>query len=300
MRSVEIPGLVVNAAQVDRDGYVWVATPDTDPAGRRGGVHYAAYVVDPHAGRVHRIVRLPDEVRAVGDLVIGPEWVYLRSWRNGFSGAVGRVSRACVQDGAACGAELFTQLGNVGGSSERGFLLTANALYSSNAANSRDNRRSFDKINLAGGQITASSTYSGNWCADQGSLYVVGYFEPGVPSLVRLDKGTLAKTAQVGVSADETLIAYEGGLLYLSGYQRTRVLVRSAETLALVREFDVAAAGRVGPVFGFVAPGVLLLNGVASLDVQTGGLLLDPARGRVNLGPIPLAVRLPEGHPLAY
>ncbi len=76
--------------------------------------------------------------------------------------------------------------------------------------------------------------------------------------------------------------------------------MRSAETLEIVRTFDVSSSGGVHASFGFVAPGVLLLNGTSSLDVTTGQVLLDPAHGVAQLGFGPRATTLPEGHPLAY
>ena len=292
VRSIRLPNLLPQAAQVDHDGYVWVAVPDHSVE----RVHRAAYVVDPHAATVHRVVALAEEVRAAADLVIGPERVYLYAWRNGFSGGVGTVDRGCVADRTRCGATLFSELGNVGSTPERAFHLSDRWLYVASNMNSRDQRRALNKIDLATGQIVATSPNENDFAFDDRSLYTVGYLEPGAAYLVRLDRETLAETGR----DDASLIAREGSSLYVSDYQSNTVQVRSTETLEVVRTFNVSASGGVLAPFGFVAPGVLMLNGAASLNVATGKVLLDPAREQAELGFGPNASRMPEGHPLAY
>lgn len=294
VKLLEIPGLLTFAGQIDSEGYLWLATPDLDP---RGGPHDRSYVLDPHSGTVHRVIALPRELRAVADVNVGPERVYVRSWRDGFSAAIGTVPRACVRDATQCQATLFTELGNVGLTPERSLHLTQQALYSFSNSNSRDGRRSIDRINLDTGAIVQSSPLENEFAFDSTSFYAVGQFIQGRNELVRLDRETLTETARAP-SPRGSLIAVQYPFVYTSSHLINTVEVHDAETLELIRTIDVTGAGGVNATFGFVAPGVLMLNGNTSLDVSTGALLRDPAE--VTFGALQLAVRLPEGHPLAY
>lgn len=299
IRSLLIPDRYINDAQIDRDGYVWVATPDRN-RNAGGGPIRETYVIDPHTGTVHRMLRLPSELRAVAGVIVGPELVYLRAWRDGFSGGIGVVDRECVFDANKCEVRFFTELGNVGGTPERAFHLTEDALYSFSGRNSRDNRESTDRIDPQTGEITASSAISGTFALDEQSFYVIGYQVPGVNSAIQINKETLEREAEVEVDPFRPWLALDENRLYVASSPTAHepsIEVYSAETLAALDTLDIPAAGEPSAVFGFVAPGVLLLNNTAWLNTETGEVMADA----FPLDPFfSHALRLPEGHPLAY
>jgi hypothetical protein len=303
VRSFRIPDHYTRDAQMDRDGFLWVATPDR-PA---QGTLQVAYVIDPHTGTVHRTIRLPRELRAAAAVVVGPERVYFRAWRDGFSGGVGAVDRGCATDASRCEVELFTELDDVGTTPENAFRLTDDALYSFSGLNSRDRRRSTDKIDPQTGEILASSPYSGTFAWNDTSLFVIGAqtgFTAGTYYLLRLDANTLDLIDQEQIGLNTGQIALEDGLLYLTKYtypnaqQSPAVIeVRSAETLDLVDTIDVSASRGATAAFGFVAPGVLMINHTSYLDVRSESVTANafPAESIFSY-----ALRLPEGHSFAH
>lgn len=300
IRSFSIPDHITIDAQMDRDGFVWVATPDLSRS-VGGGASRVVYVVDPHASTVHRVIRLPHELRAVGAVLVGPEQVYLRAWRDGFSGGIGAVDRRCALDQNRCEVQLFTELGNVGNTSEKAFHLTDNALYSFSLGNSRSGQESTDRIDPRTGEITESSPYSGTFVFDEEAFYVIGYqFDdvPGTKTITRLEKQTLTETGrEAGDARWDNLIAIEGDRLYVTGFNDPAIEVRSTETLEPVDTLDVSATNGATAVFGFVAPGVLMLNHNAWLNTETGEVVADALPLEAQFSQ---ALRLPEGHPLAY
>ena len=295
VRTLDIPDVVTWDAQIDRDGYVWVATPDA--AG--GGSIREMYVVDPHAAKVHRVIEFPDELRAPANVLVGPDAVYVQAWRSGQTGGIGRIDRACPLSGA-CRATLLTELDSVGPSGNQSLRLLNGDLYS---FRSGDRPVGALRIDLPSGEVVAQwmSFRAGTNATDGRSFYVVGYFEPGVNSIARLDAETLAETARVGIASDSddrmSLVAVEDGALYLGGYRSRYIDVRSAETLERVRTIDISSASRASSNnFGFIAPGLLLINMLDVVDVRTG---------EVYAGVLPerafdaQALRFPEGHPRA-
>ena len=295
VRSIRIPGFITTAAQVDARGYVWVATPDYE----EGGPAYVTYIVDPHRAIVQRVIDLPDEIRAVGDLSIYDDGVFLRSWRNGFSGGIGRVDPDCAVDASRCAAELFTELGNVGIHADPPIQRVGDVLYSTSNANSRDERQALDKIDARTGEILISAPRSGGVAIGDLNLFFETLTAPNVWELVKMDLGTLSEVATAPAQGME-LIAYQDGLLYRTHQRQTTVEVRDAETLESTGSFSIAEAGGASSTFAFVAPNMLMLNGTAALDVGTGAVLLDPARHMVQMGADPGRMRLPQGHPLGF
>ena len=295
VRSLRIPGYITSAAQVDARGYVWVATPDHSTK----GPERVTYIVDPHRAVVQRVIDLPSEVRAAGDLSVYDDGVFLRSWRNGFSGGIGRVDPECAVDASRCDVELFTELGNVGIHSDPPIQRVGDDLYSSSNLNSRDRRASMDKIDVATGEIVASADMAGSYVIGLEHLFFQHRVGPGVWRLFKLDRETLEEVDSIP-SSNMPLIAYQDGRLYRAELGGFRVEVSDAETLEVVDAISLPAAGEARHTFAFVAPDVLMLNGSASLDVSTGEISLDPSRDEVQMGGNPSRIRLPQGHPLAF
>lgn len=300
VREILIPGVHTWDAQTDRDGFVWVATPDADA----GGSIREMYVVDPHEARVHRVVQLPKSLRAAAAVFVTDRGVFIQSWRNGFEGGVGVIDRACVA-GGDCRAELLTDLGPVGVDSETPFLLREPYLYSFRGSSSQDDGGGIAKIRLPSGEIEAEwpSDYAPPFVTDGESLFMAGFFEGGVNSLVRVDVETLKERGRVplpsGYEEALTLMASYDGEIYLGGRGSRTIEVRSMETLEIVRAVDITAAAEdVTSAFGFVAPGLLMLSERDFVDVRTGEVLsgvFPPFRRSLFVQP----VRMPEGHPFA-
>jgi hypothetical protein len=299
VRSFGFPhaGSSPHEAQVDRDGYLWVAIATVNGASLR-----AAYVIDPHEGTVVRRIQLPDELRAVANLVVGPDHVYLRAWRNGFSGGVGAVDRRCARAAEFCEVRLLTDLGDVGNSPPGTFHLTDGALYASSLPNSRANRESTDRIDVRTGRITSSARVGGMMAFSDEALFIASTVivnnNTVAHNIIRLDKETLAETARVRLNSNlQGLVAAEGDRLYIGGFDYPEVEIRSAQTLELLDTIDISPVRGSSLAFGFVAPGVLLLGAQAYLDVRSGEVVADafPIEG----GDFALGLHLPEGHPLA-
>lgn len=299
IRSLKIPNRYIRDAHIDRDGFIWVATPDLNGAAGGGSIR-ETYVIDPHTGTVHRMLELSHELRAVAGVIVGPELVYLRAWRDGFSGGIGVVDRACVFDASRCEVRFFTELGDVGGSPEQAFHLTDETLYSFSAGNSGNRRSPINKINPQTGEIVESAPYAYSFVFDEESFYTIGYHVPGVNSVMQINKETLEREAEVEIGPYRHWLALDEDRLYVARSATAgepSVEVYSAETLSALDTLDISAAGQTSAVFGFVAPGVLLLNNTAWLNTETGEVMADA----FPLDPFfSHALRLPEGHPLAY
>lgn len=293
LRTIRFPEHLVNEQQIDSDGFLWVTTPDG-----YGGPLRVTYVVDPHAGRVHRAIELPHELRAAAGLSVGARDVYLRAWRDGFSGGIGVVSRTCASDPDACGVRLLTELGNVGGTPDGQSLhLDDGNLYSFNTGNSRDQRESTARLDPTTGAEVASYPLSGASVSDDDHFYVIVLREPGRFALVRLDKLTLQEEDSVDVPGDPFQVAYDQGQVYVSDGARSTVKVYDAATLDAVTTIDISAAGAKEAAFGFLAPGVLLLNHHAWLNTQTRTVVPDGFPLQESFSK---SVRFPQGHPLAH
>lgn len=291
VRTIRVPGHLTNDAQIDSDGFLWIATPTRNSASLR-----VTYVVDPFSGAVERVLSLPETLRATAGLVVGTDFVYLRAWRDGRSGGVGKVSRRCTADPSACTVTLMTELGDVGSSTEQGLRLDGSTLYSWSNPNSVANRESVDTIDTTTGRILRSAPFGGNAVMTNDFIWSIGFYEPNVNTIVKLNKRTLEVVARIEVpgefEAQQALIAIEGDNLYVTGYLKPTVDVRSASTLALVRTLDVSGSGGATGAFGIVAPGVLVLSHRAFAVVDGDA---------VRLGTMPvdaqfsLALRLAEG-----
>lgn len=298
VRRYQLPGLLIKDAQMDADGFLWVATPDRSLA---GGILRYVYVIDPSEARVQRRILVPSELRSVAAILVGPDRIFLRSRRDGFSGAIGVVDRRCALNGDACRAEIFADLGNVGGAAMNGLRLMGERLYSFSNRNSRDNRRATDIVDTQTGEIILSSPISGGAAVNATSLYVEGYFEPGVFQIVRLDRQTLIETGRARFGHGGGRIAVADGRLYSSDSRDPTLFVYDADTFAPVQEIDVGeiertSTGWISDALGPVAPGVLLLSHTSWLDTTTGTLHANEIPIESNGSS---ALRLPEGHPLA-
>ena len=296
VRSLKLPGLAPEDAQIDREGYLWVAVPD----GLENSVHRAAYVIDPFAARVVRVVKLEEAVRASAHLVIGPDRVYLMAWRNGFSAGVGSVSKACVQDTSQCTATLLTELGNVGLGVGKPLQLDGEWLYASNASNTRDRRAALTRIDAQSGEIEKQNGLTGVVATSPTSIFLSVSNPQNAQQrwLLRLDKETLSEQARVEINVFKA--DWQGDFLYTHPGGRGPVDVRSATTLELVRTIDIGAAGEVRPNFGFVVQDRLMITPQATLNVVTGEMSLDPAYSADQLGQVPGAPRMPEGSAYAF
>ena len=293
LRTIRFPEHLVNEQQIDSDGFLWVTTPDG-----YGGPLRVTYVVDPHAGRVHRAIELPNELRAAAGLSVGARDVYLRSWRDGFSGGIGVVSRTCASNPDACSVRLLVELGNVGGTPDGQSLhLDDESLYSFSRGNSRDQRQSTARLVAATGMEIASYPLSGTSTSDDDHFYVIVLREPGRFELVRLDKLTLQEEDRVDVPDDPFQVAYDQGRVYVSDGRLSTVTVYDAGTLDFVTRIDVSAAGAKEAAFGFLAPSVLQLNHHAWLNTQTRTVVPNAFPLQESFSK---SVRFPQGHPLAH
>lgn len=292
VRSIRIPEHLTNDAQIDRDGFLWVATPDRNSTPLR-----VAYVIDPSTGEVLRVIELPGDLRAVAALLVGPDQVYLRSWRDGFSGAIGSVDRQCVTDASRCSVSILTDLGDVGTTPEQAFHLDGNTLFSFSNPNSRSNRESIDKVDISTGKIIKSTPFGSTFSFDESYIYTVAYFTSGTNSIVKIDKDNLDVLVQKSIGSNISLISIQGDLIYLTGFNSSIVEVRHKDTMEMVRQIDVSSTGGATALFGFVAPDVLLLNHTSFLNTRSDDTVLDafPINAQFSQG-----LRLPEGDPLAY
>ena len=269
---------------------MWLATPD----GETTGPHDAMYVVDPHAAVVHRVIELSDTLSAVADLSIYENGVFVRAWRNGFSGGIGRIDPDCVVDQARCDPSLFVDLGNVGGTAEPSILRIGDVQFSASVNTSRDRRHSTDRISVASGTILASAPFVGGAVTDGSSLFISTRVRTGEPELVRLDPKALDVTGATAVP-NAPQIAYEDGTVYLSASEGGTVTAYDAETLEPTRTYAIPEGSGAHDTFALAAPDVLMLNGTASLAVESGDILIDPARGTAEMGPFQRELRLPQG-----
>src|SRR5690606_31247296 len=135
-----------------------------------------------------------------------------------------------------------------------------------------------DKLDPETGEVLDTFPYDGNSFAfSSDALYLVGYRQPGVNTLTKLDKDVLEVVAEEEIGPWWGWPAVEGDRVYITGAQSTshQVEVRSAETLEHLETIDTSAAGATTAVFGFVAPGVLLLNHTSYLNTLTGEVVAD-------------------------
>ncbi len=285
-------------AQLDDNGYLWLATPD---AGGGGSIQ-VTYVIDPHTGRVHRAIDLPDNLSAVASIAIGPDNVYLRAWRDGFSGGVGSVSRACVMEARDCDVRFVKDLGNVGTTPERGLRYDPDgSLFAFSGSNSRDERASTLRLEPATGAEQANLPLSGESRFDFEHVYML-FFRVAGPNdatqyLTRYDKLTLALEDEVAVANNLSWMAFSEGLVYLTSSSRGAIEVYSADTMEQVETIPLPTGQRPSAVFGFLSPKVLLLNEHAWLNTETNDVTTDafPLESAFSQ-----ALRHGQGHPLAY
>ena len=248
VRSIRMAGVLPSAAQVDARGYVWVAAPYVEAGG--SGASYTLYVVDPHAGTVHRALDLPLALGTVDDVAVYDDAVFFRS----VGGGVGRVDPACAVAEARCAVSPFAALANTTGARSPSLLRVGGSLYAASTTSDANDQPGLERVDTATGDVVRSAPFSGRTTTDGERLYLTARLPSDGPTLLALRLDDL-------------------------GVERSRRIATGA---------------------GFVAPDVLMLNGTAALDVSTGRLLLDPARGSADLGSSPGALRLPQGHPLAY
>ena len=296
VRRLETTGLLATSAQVDANGFVWLAAPDRF-SGNARSVNRALYVIDPHAANVVRRIELPGSLTSVGDVLVSGDWVYLYAWRNGFSAGIGRVAKACATDAARCEATLFTELGDVGAGIERPMHRWGPWLYVVAARSSRSPADSLFKIDAQSGVVKERSVDVGRFAFDGEALFLGP--APSHTALLRVTKEGLRQTASAPTMAD--VLAVDAGRLYMSNRDHDWFEVRETTTLALVSS-GKRPGGMGSDAFGFVAPGMLMLDGVTTLDVRTGTLYQDPASAEVLAGfdgdwSAPM---LPEGHAYAY
>ncbi len=299
VRSFTFPDMAVYDAQMDADGFLWVATPDRALV---GGILRYVYVVDPAQARVQRRITVPNDLRSVSALLVGPDRVFLRSQRNGFSGAIGAVDRRCAVDPDVCEATVLTDLGDVGGASSGGLRLSGETLYSFSNRNSQADRQSVDAIDTRTGEIVRSSSRTGMVAADATSFYIATYVD-GEATAIRLDPATLAETGRGRLLNREFRIAMMDGRLYAANSRDPTLFIYDAATLEPAGEIDVSeierlSAGYVTYALGRLAPGVLLLNHSSWLDTTTGTVHAD-VLPFVPDGRNSQSLRLPEGHPFA-
>lgn len=304
VRAYDVSRVIPWTAQVDANGFVWLGAPDQ---GGSGAAHSELYILDPHAATIHRTVSLPHELRGIAHVLAVGDDVYMRAWRNGFSGGVGVVPRACATDAARCQPRLLAELGNVGTSGEYAFHVRGDTLYSFSNANSRDGRNSLDLIErLTGHVLRSTSGVSGKFSVRSDAIHFVrssgssGGFDVTRMNPVTLD--VLARAPAVLIGSDgESLLARQGSDLYTSSQESTILFRRDASTLAVTDTLRLPSfEGGVSAVFGFVAPDVLLLNAATAYDTRNGRLLtglvpprLSPGRAGFSNG-----LMLPQDHPL--
>lgn len=295
IRTIRVRNHIVTDAQIADDGYLWVAPPDFE-----GGTLRVVYVVDPHTGIIHRNIETPANLSAIAGLTIGPDAVYLRAWRDGFSGGIGVVSRSCVATSTDCNVRFLSELGDVGGTPERALHYEPGALYSFNGSNSRAERLSTVRIDPSTGDERATTALSGTSTFDAESFYVLALRGPGERNLIRLDKETLREEASARIGINAFQIAHESGRLYVTDGLLQTVEVYNAATLESVETIDISEAmiaGAPEAAVGFIAPHVLILNHHSYLNTETNEVVSDAFPLDLNFSQ---ALRLPQGHPLAF
>lgn len=292
VRAFHTPWAIAQAAQVDADGYLWLAAPYYSWGAKPS--LYKVVVLDPHAAVVHRVIELPEGVVSVTDLIVTPEAVVFRPWDSERLAALAAVDPACVRDVRQCEARVWAALGHRSRASRRAFHTSGDTLFSFSAR--FDGASVLDLVRLSTGERLGQADSVGtDATVGPDAIHHLARID-GVMHVVRLDRATLAVTARVPATdvgeGREDLIARQGDRLYTSASGARRVVVRDAATLAVMATHDLAA--EVEPVFGFVAPDVLLLNGQTALDVTTGRLIEGVAP---DLGGRSKALRLPPGRP---
>ena len=292
VRSIRMRAVLPAAAQVDARGYVWVAAPYVEAGG--SGPSDVLYALDPHAGTVHRAIDLPKDLGTVADVAVYDDAVLFRS----VSGGVGRVHPACMADPARCAVSTVAPLDNAVGASAPSLFVVGKSLFAVSSRN--DGQPELERIDLASGRVTHSVPFSGRAVTDGAHFYFTTRDYAEGPTLVAVRLDDLVVVRSRPVQSAYSFTALQNGSLFVSGRSTSRVEVYDAATFEPVRSIDVAEAGGVSETFAFVAPDVLMLNGTASLNVATGDVWFDPARGTAEFGASGGGpIRLPQGHPLA-
>lgn len=301
VRAFDLSRMIVNVSQVDRDGFVWLGMPD---GGTTGVPHNELFVLDPHTATIHRRILLPETLRGIAHVIISEDAVYLRAWLDGFQAAIGMVPRACVHDATRCDARLLTDLGRAGLSGEYAFHLRGDTLYSFSGGSGSTTASRLDLIaRTTGANLRSTTGVSSSFSVRPDALHFVrSSGASGGFDVTRMDPTTLDVLARapailIGNSGEEYL-ARQGASLYTSSHRSTVLFVRDAHTLAVTDTLRLPPFEYgMTPVFGFVAPDMLLLNGGTAYDTRNGRLLTRLAPDRFT-ATFTQGLMLPQGHPL--
>lgn len=265
IKTISIPGLISYFAQIDRDGYVWLAAPDgTDRIPRRH-----VYVVDPHTETIHKAIPLPEALRAPAGLAFYEDRVYVRAWRDGLSAGLGAIDREDLS------VRVITELENTGTGYLPDLYLAGDTLFMFSTRAHPDGIPNIHQFSTRTDDLTRTVPYASPYTMDGRSVFTVGYFEPGVNTLYKLDRDTLEPLESVVLSWEGSLLAQRDSLLYVAYYQSPTIEVRSKETLERIGTIDISGLDVSGGQyvhnnFGFITEEVLMLNESSFYNVSTG------------------------------
>lgn len=274
VRAFRTPWANATAAQADADGYPWLAAPYAEIGNLPS--FSSLVVLDPHAGVVHRVLRLPANVPGVYDLLVTPGAVLLRPYDSEIPGVIAAVDPACVHDTARCAIRTWAALGNRSIPHGRSLQTVGDTLFAFNSPYASSALRVLDLFRLSTGERIGRVDHPDMDAVVHPDAVHAFARVDGTTHVVRRDRATLALTAQARTLSGDGpseygLIARDGDRVYTSSDGAEWVVVRDAATLDVVTTWRTGVAA--APVFGLLAPGVLLLNGQTALDTSTGALV---------------------------
>lgn len=217
IKTISIPGLISYFAQIDSDGYVWLAAPDgTDRIPRRH-----VYVIDPHTETIHKAIPLPEALRAPAGLAFYEDRVYVRAWRDGLSAGLGAIDREDLS------VRVITELENTGTGYLPDLYVRGDTLFMFSTPAHPTDIPKIHQFSTRTDDLTHTASYASPYTMDGRSVFTVGYFEPGVNTLYKLDLDTLEPLESVVLLGEGSLLAQRDSLLYLAHYRSPTIEVRS-------------------------------------------------------------------------
>lgn len=276
VRVFDMPWGSVATAQLDADGYLWLASPSVRTA-IESASNDRVVVLDPHTARVHRVLALPAGRRTPLDLIVAGERVIVRSWESSEPAALLVAETACARDAARCQVREWADVGAAVAWPQSSLRVSGDTLATVSAEYLVNDPSWLDLWRLSTGERIARVDSVGRDALFTPDALIDLRWRDGRREWVRLDRQTLAVTARAagvgGSGTSESFVTRQGDRLYAARQDQTTVVVRDARTLAVVETLDTGSVATA--VFGFVAPDVLLLNGRTAYDVAARRPLAD-------------------------
>ncbi len=83
--------MAIRYAKMDKNGFLWVASQfGTNIV---SNPHQYFYIINPYENKVHKVIKLPHELRRPSGFIFTDDKVYIRGDRRGFSVGLGSIDR---------------------------------------------------------------------------------------------------------------------------------------------------------------------------------------------------------------